>query len=188
LTGQEADRLMGWLRALRAAGTTCVYVSHRMDEVFSICDRITVLRDGRTADTKPTAETTPGEVIALMVGRAAGVRASPAGAHARPGPSKPALEVHDLRVGLPGAREGERLAIAGVSLTVHEGEVVGVAGAMGSGRTALLSTLFGCALGPVTGLVRIGGEPVRLGSPREAIARGVALLPEDRKGHGLVLD
>jgi D-xylose transport system ATP-binding protein len=155
LTSREAERLMSWLRALKAEGTTCIYVSHRMDEVFSLRDRITVLRDGRTAGTRVTAEATPGEVIALMVGRTLEVRpdALPA-----PQAAKAALTVKNLRVGLPGTTKkgawpapGERLAVDGVSLTVYEGEVVALAGAMGSGRTAILSTLFGCALGPVIG-------------------------------------
>jgi ABC-type sugar transport system ATPase subunit len=193
LTGREADRLMAWLRGLKAGGTTCVYVSHRMDEVFSLCDRITVLRDGRTAGTRVTAETTAGEVIALMVGRA--IEAKPSGAAPAPSEARPALELVDLRVGLPGSKKkgawpaaGERLAVGGVSLAVREGEVVALAGAMGSGRTAILSTLFGCALGAVAGEIRIAGEPAAIDSPRAAIARGLALLPEDRKGRGLVLD
>jgi ABC-type sugar transport system ATPase subunit len=204
LTSREADRLMAWLRRLKEGGTTCVYVSHRMDEVFSLCDRITVLRDGRTAGTRVTRETTAGEVIELMVGRA--LSATPK--HGAPLPTseatseaasaaEPALEIRDLRVGLPGATKkgawpapGERLAVDGVSLAVRAGEVVALAGAMGSGRTALLSKLLGCALGPVTGEVRVAGAPgsATPRSPADAIARGLALLPEDRKGRGLVLD
>jgi ABC-type sugar transport system ATPase subunit len=193
LTGREADRLMSWLSALRSSGTTCVYVSHRMDEVFSICDRITVLRDGRTAGTRVTRDTTAGEVISLMVGRR--IDGKPPAPAPLPAGARSALEIENLKVGLPGAvKRGawpapdERLAVGGVSLTVHAGEVVAIAGAMGSGRTALLSTLFGCALGPVSGVVRVAGEAVTLGSPRAAIAAGLALLPEDRKGKGIVLD
>ena len=192
LTNREALRLMEWLRGLRAAGTTCIYVSHRMDEVFSLCDRVTVLRDGRTAGTRITAETTPAEIIALMVGRA--VADKPPASAPVPSATRPALELQNLQVGLPGSRRksgwpaGERLAVDGISLSVREGEVVALAGAMGSGRTALLSTLFGCALGPVAGEIRIAGKPVEIDSPRAAIAYGLALLPEDRKGRGLVLD
>ena len=195
LTGREAERLMAWLRDLRAAGTTCIWVSHRMEEVFALCDRITVLRDGRTAGTRVTAETTPAEIVSLMVGRAL---AAPDG-H-REGPPIGAAEVlriSNLVVGRPGSRPkraaewpapGERLSVAGVSLTARAGEVVALAGAMGSGRTALLSTLFGGAEGPVSGDVHLDGERVGLSSPRRAITLGVALLPEDRKGRGLVLD
>jgi ABC-type sugar transport system ATPase subunit len=187
LTSREADRLMEWLRGLRAGGTTCVYVSHRMDEVFAICDRITVLRDGKTAGTRVTKETDAAEIIALMVGRA--IEAKPAAPAPAAASAKPALEIRNLKVGLPGSKTlGERLAVNGISLTVREGEVVALAGAMGSGRTAVLSTLFGCALGPVSGEIKVAGESVSLRSPQEAIARGVALLPEDRKGRGLVLD
>src|SRR6185369_11688514 len=128
-----------------------------------------------------------------MVGRT--VESRTAGAEPAPDTAKPVLELVDLQVGLPGSTRrgawpaaGERLAVGGVSLTVREGEVVALAGAMGSGRTAILSTLFGCALGPVSGQIRIGGAAAVLDSPRAAIAAGVALLPEDRKGRGLVLD
>jgi ABC-type sugar transport system ATPase subunit len=179
LTGREADRLHVWLRDLAARGTTCLYVSHRLDDVFSLCHRVTVLRDGRTAGTRILAETAPAEIVSLMVGRAVA-----GGAPARPAPDPPArapaLQVVELRVGSPPA-------VDGVSFTVHEGEVVALAGALGSGRTAILSTLFGCARGPVSGEIRLGGRPTAIASPRDAIAAGLALVPEDRKGVGLVL-
>ena len=146
---------MAWLRALQAGGTTCVYVSHRMEEVFSLCDRITVLRDGRTAGTRVTAETTPGEVVSLMVGAPRRRARARAGAGARAAPSR---RSRCASSGRAARRAGERAAVSGVSLTVHGGEVVALAGAMGSGRTALLSTLFGCALGPVSGEIRVGGR------------------------------
>lgn len=193
LTAREADRLMAWLRDLRAAGTTCIYVSHRMDEVFSLCDRVTVLRNGRTAGTKIMSETTPSEVVALMVGRT--IEDKPNGLDKPQQDSKIALEIIDLHLGLPGTtrssawpKKDERLAVAHVSLQVREGEIVALAGAMGSGRTAILSTLFGTALGPVAGEIRVGGERVVIDSPRQAFALGLAFLPEDRKGRGLVLD
>jgi D-xylose transport system ATP-binding protein len=193
LTAREADRLMAWLRDLRAAGTTCIYVSHRMDEVFALCDRVTVLRNGRTAGTKIMAETTPREVVALMVGRTIDdkpIRSDKPNENARV-----ALEIVDLHVGLPGTSRSspwpkpeERLAVSNVSLRVREGEIVALAGAMGSGRTAILSTLFGGALGPIAGEIRVSGERVVIDSPRQAFALGLAFLPEDRKSRGLVLD
>lgn len=193
LTAREADRLMSWLRDLRRAGTTCIYVSHRMDEVFSLCDRVTVLRNGRTEGTKVMAETTPSEVVAMMVGRSIDdkqIRSDKLAEDARI-----TLELVNLTVGLPGTNRsaswpvpGERVAVSNVSLSVREGEVVALAGAMGSGRTALLSTLFGCALGPVAGEIRVTGQRVDIRSPREAFALGLAFLPEDRKGRGLILD
>jgi ABC-type sugar transport system ATPase subunit len=180
---------MEWLRALRAAGTSSIYVSHRMDEVFTMADRITVLRDGRTVKTLSTSETTPREVVALMVGRDLAPRlAPPPGRLPGSGEGESALHVDGLRVRLPRHARAEGLALDGVSLQVRRGEIVAVCGAMGAGRTALLSTLFGCAEGDVTGAVRLGGEPLDLRSPAAAIAAGVAYLPEDRKEKGLVLD
>ena len=194
LTGKETDRLMHWLRGLRDDGTTCIYVSHRMDEIFTICDRITVLRDGKTVGTVDAKTTSADEVVSMMVGRSlAGkdARASVLGATV----TAPVLELREVSVRLPGvaieAGEGEdrvrSFAVENVSLVVRPGEVVAVCGAMGSGRTALLSTLFGCADHGYTGSVLIGGRAVTLDSPRAAIAEGVALVPEDRKGRGLVL-
>ncbi len=177
LTGDEAARLFDWLRTLRAQGTSCIYVSQRMDEVFALCDRITVLRDGRTVGTVETARSNGAEVVRMMVGRELTRAHEPA--RAGDDLARDVLEVR--RLGVAGALED-------VSLTVRAGEVVALAGAMGSGRTALLSTLFGCATSRVTGEVLVGGERVALDSPRAAIAAGIALVPEDRKGRGLVLD
>ena len=176
LTGDEAARLFDWLRALAARGTTCIYVSHRMDEVFTLCRRITVLRDGKTVGTVETAQSSGPEVVRMMVGRdvTAGTHTSGVDDVA-----PRVLELRKLTV------EG---ALSDVSLTVRAGEVVALAGAMGSGRTALLSTLFGCANTRVSGDILVDGAVVELDSPRAAIAAGFALVPEDRKGRGLVLD
>jgi ABC-type sugar transport system ATPase subunit len=200
LTQEESNRLFTWLRDLRERGTTCIYVSHRMDEVFSLCDRITVLRDGKTVGTVDAKTTPPDEVVTMMVGRTVSgreVRAkalAPEDAGAGAGARAPVLSVRSLSVPLPGARpsieeeEGARThAIRDVSFDVRPGEVVAFCGAMGSGRTALLSTLFGVARAGFTGTVRAGGREVALRSPRDAIAAGFALIPEDRKGLGLVL-
>ena len=177
LTGDEAARLFEWLRGLARRGTTCIYVSHRMDEVFALCDRITVLRDGKTVGTVETAQSSGGEVVRMMVGRELAVSHPPAAAGA--GETRPILELRGLSV------EG---ALRDVSLRVHAGEVVALAGAMGSGRTALLSTLFGCANTRVSGDILVDGAATPIESPRAAIAAGFALVPEDRKGRGLVLD
>jgi len=186
LSSRETELLLDQLRTLRERGTTCIYVSHRLDEVFALCDRVTVLRDGRTASTLVTAETTPAEVVRAMVGRAIGpLRA----AGRRLAAGSPVLQVEDLRVRRderPGTDTTRRFVVDGVSLTVHAGEIVAVCGAMGSGRTALLSALFGCARAGVEGRVRVAGVPVALDSPIAAIERGLALLPEDRKGRGIV--
>ena len=181
LTGDEAARLFDWLRGLCARGTTCIYVSHRMDEVFALCHRITVLRDGRTVGTVETARSSGAEIVRMMVGRDVQVdgRSSAVESTETRRDQRPVLEVRHLSVG--GALED-------VSLSVRAGEIVAVAGAMGSGRTALLSTLFGCAHAHVSGDVLVDGVVVTPDSPRAAIAAGVALVPEDRKGRGLVLD
>jgi ABC-type sugar transport system ATPase subunit len=188
LTAQETEQLMQWLKTLRAGGATCIYVSHRLDEVFALCDRVTVLRDGRTAATLVTAETTPDRVVAEMVGRSVAMRrrvATPVRAAAHP-----ALEVENLCVNRVGAGKGagelKPLVVDGVSLRLQPGEIVGLCGAQGSGRTALLSALFGCARAGMSGRVRVGGSEVTLDSPMAAIRHGIAFLPEDRKGRGIV--
>jgi ABC-type sugar transport system ATPase subunit len=173
LTSDECARLHEWLLGLKKRGTTCLYVSHRMEEIFALTDRVTVLRDGRTAGTLETAQATPQKVVSLMVGRDLPAR------HAPPTPSTaPALlEVEALSMG----------PLRELAFTVGAGEIVGIAGAMGSGRTALLSTLFGCAELPVRGRVRLDGQALVLDGPRAAIDAGLAYVPEDRKGRGLVL-
>jgi ABC-type sugar transport system ATPase subunit len=183
LTHDETERLMQWLRDLRDAGTTCIYVSHRMDEVFAIADRVTVLRDGKTAGVRVARETTAREVVALMVGRDLEDRPRAQTSRARDSAASRALMIHDLVVGDPGSTP----AVNKVSLEVSTGEIVGLCGAMGAGRTAILSTLFGAARAEVRGEVLIGGTTGVPTSPRDAIRRGAALLPEDRKGRGLVL-
>jgi ABC-type sugar transport system ATPase subunit len=173
LTAAECARLHAWLAELRARGTTCLYVSHRMEEIFALTDRVTVLRDGRTAATVETAATTPQKVVALMVGRDLSfdrLRTGDARGAAR-------LEIDALSMG----------PLEDISLSLRAGEIVALAGAMGSGRTALLSTLFGCAESPLRGRVTLDGKPFALDDPRAAIAAGVAYVPEDRKGRGLCL-
>jgi D-xylose transport system ATP-binding protein len=182
LTEPDAGRLLDLVRDLRRRGVSSIYISHRLEEVFLVAGRITVLRDGRSVKTAPTRDWTPESVIAAMVGRQ--VR----NLYPRPrtAAGKPALEVVEWRVGDP-ANPG-RLVLDGVSFTAHEGEVLGIAGLMGAGRTALVSSLFGLARGTVSGTLRVPGrasqKPFR--NPAEAIGAGLALTGEDRKRHGLV--
>jgi ABC-type sugar transport system ATPase subunit len=190
LTQEESNRLFDWLRELRAAGTTCIYVSHRMDEVFALCDRITVLRDGKTVGTVDAKATPPDEVVAMMVGRHVGGKGVRAAAFDED--AKAVLSVKHLTVPLAVAskteEEGARThAVKDLSFDVRPGEVVALCGAMGSGRTATLSTLFGEARAGFTGQVLLDAKELALGSARDAIASGFALIPEDRKGRGLVL-
>jgi D-xylose transport system ATP-binding protein len=179
----ESDtlRLLDLVRDLRKRGVSSIYVSHRLEEVFAIADRITVLRDGCAIATAPIADWTPERVIAAMVGRELTVSARPESS-----PGEVALSVEGWRVEDP-INPG-RLVLDGLSLTVRQGEVVGVAGLMGSGRTVLVSSLFGLARGRVGGRLKIRGraEDCPFRHPDEAIRAGLALVSEDRKRSGLV--
>jgi D-xylose transport system ATP-binding protein len=184
LTDSDAERLLKLLMDLRARGVSSIYVSHRLEEVFRIADRITVLRDGRSVDTAATRDLTTAKVIAMMVGRSVDTL------YPRPSSvsDEPALAVDGLSVEDP--TNPGRFVVKNVSFAVRRGEVLGIAGLMGAGRTALLSALFGTARSPVTGSVRVGkGSPRPApASPREAMDLGLALVSEDRKRYGLVVE
>jgi ribose transport system ATP-binding protein len=175
LTAAESEKLFQIVRQLRSEGIAIVYISHRMEEVLDLADRITVLRDGKHVGDLERAEATHEKIVALMVGRELSANYFPA----RPdhAASEPMLEVEDLLV--PGAP-------APVSFTAFRGEILGFAGLVGSGRTELMQTICGVtpALG---GSMRLEGRPFAPRVPSEAIRRGVFLAPEDRKRHGLVL-
>jgi ribose transport system ATP-binding protein len=172
------------MRTLQDQGVGLIYISHRLDEVYEVCDRITVLRDGRRVATHPTADITPTDLVREMIGRpsASSLVGDPEvdGVRRRLGPGKAGEPVLAAR-GL-----GDGSVLRGIDLTVRRGEIVGVAGLVGSGQSQLAECLFG-AREVTGGTVLIDGEPVRLRSPRDAIARGVGLLPQERKRQGLVL-
>ena len=184
LTDSDAERLLKLLMDLRSRGVSSIYVSHRLEEVFRLADRITVLRDGKSVETKRTADLTPAKVIASMVGRSVDTL------YPRPSSVRDevALAVDGLSVADP-SNPG-RFVVRNVSFSVRRGEVLGIAGLMGAGRTALLSALFGTARSAVTGTVHIAGGAARPapGSPREAMDLGLALVSEDRKRYGLVVE
>ena len=184
LTEADARRLLALVDGLRARGVSSIYISHRLDEVFAIADRITVLRDGRCVATAPTGEWTPERVIAAMVGR----ERTHFDARPRGSPGKTALAVEDWRVADPD--NPGRSVLDGVCLEAREGEVLGIAGLVGSGRTALLTSLFGLARGAVSGSLSVAGRESRapFRDPAEAMAAGLALAGEDRKRSGLVPD
>ncbi|HEU0037435.1 MAG TPA: sugar ABC transporter ATP-binding protein [Kofleriaceae bacterium] len=183
LTDDEIARLFTLVRARKAAGASFVYISHRLDEIQALCDRVAVMRDGELVAIVKMAETNIDDIVALMTGKEL------ADVHARRARTsevgKPVLEVQRLSVAHPGVA-GRRVVDA-LSFTVGAGEVVALAGAMGSGRTATLSALFGNARSAVTGTIVVDGKSVALGSPGDAIAAGIAYVPEDRKAQGLVL-
>jgi rhamnose transport system ATP-binding protein len=179
LTGREVDRLFAVIHRLRAAGAGIIYISHRLEEIRRIADRVTVIRDGRTVASGLDAVTPDGEIIRLMVGR--DVEAVPAGLGERDGgrAGDVALEIRGL--------SGRASGLADVSFSVRRGEILGVAGLVGSGRTELAETVFG--LRPQdAGEVWIRGARTRIRSPAEAIQAGLAYVPEDRRRHGVIAD
>jgi len=169
----ETDRLFGVLRDLRAAGTAVVYISHRLAEIEALADRAVVLRDGRNAGTLPRESISHDALIRLMIGRP--IEATPVRPAAAAGPA--VLLVERLRTG--------RYPDAEVSLAVHRGEVLGVAGLVGAGRSEVAEAI--CGIGPrLGGRVLLEGQPLAIDSPREAIRQGICLVPEDRRRCGLL--
>jgi ABC-type sugar transport system ATPase subunit len=179
LTEAEVSRLYRVIERLRKRGATILYISHKMDEVFHLSDRITVLRDGRLVKTLDTKSTSAKEVTHLMVGRE--IEAVDFGSQRRAGEAL--LRVENLSLPWPGHARGWRLK--NVSFELRRGEVLGVAGLMGAGRTELLECLFGAASEQHQGAIELLGRLVRFRHPREACAAGISLVTEDRKRLGL---
>jgi len=171
LTNRELEALFSMVRTLRDHDVSVVYISHRLDEVFELADRVTVLRDGEQIKTLPVAETDQQELIRLMVGRELATE-YPRSARSI---GEPVLEVREL--------VNERLN--GVSFQLHRGEILGIAGLVGAGRTEVARAIFG-ADSIDGGSVRLNGEEVLISSPADAIAAGIGLIPEDRKQHGIL--
>ena len=203
LTDGEADHLFEVLGGLKAEGTTILYVSHRLPEVFRLCDRITVLRDGRFVASHDRASTTPSAIVRAMVGRDLPGRADkrdlsggadkPKGLSPRgDGTDKPeGLSPHDYRGDKPSGLSINHLSrpphFRDISLEVARGEIVGVFGLVGSGRTELLETVFG--VHPATaGSVSVQGEAIDARVPRDAVRAGIALVPEERQRQGLLFN
>jgi monosaccharide-transporting ATPase len=179
LEPREVERLMEVVDVLRRDGVAVVYVTHRLDEVFRICDSVTVLRDGRLIHTGPVAEITRLELVSRMLGRdvsdVARARTRFSG-HEATTAADPMLRATDLT---------RRHVLDHVSIEAGAGEVVGLAGLLGSGRTETAKAIYGAQ--PLDGgSVEVDGEPIRLGSPRSALAAGIALIPEDRKADGII--
>ncbi len=179
LTDSEVERLFRVIDRLCARGVTILYISHKMDEIFRLSDRITVLRDGRLVDTSARGDTDPRQVTHQMVGRE--IEAVKTGAGHQPG--EEILTVDDLSLPWPGHARQWRLR--NISFSLRRGEIVGLAGLMGAGRTELLECLFGASAERPLGRIRIDGRDVCFRHPAEARAAGVALVTEDRKRFGL---
>ena len=174
LTESETEGLFKVINALREKGVSIVYISHRMEEIFALCDRITILRDGEYIDTKYIKEIDMDDVVQMMIGREIGER----------------YPKRESRIG------GEVLRVEGLShqkifkdvnFSVHAGEVLGVAGLMGAGRTEIMQAIFG-NLPIVAGKIIINGQEVSIRNPRQAIKAGIGFITEDRKTEGLLLE
>ncbi|MBX3442527.1 MAG: sugar ABC transporter ATP-binding protein [Planctomyces sp.] len=179
LTETEVERLFRVIELLRRQGVTILYISHKMDEVFRLSDRITVLRDGKVVRTLDRAATNPREIAHLMVGREIEAFDLGGGRNAQ----DVVLQVEHLSLPWPG--HARRWRLEDVSFELRRGEVLGIAGLMGAGRTELLECLFGSASAPVQGTIRLDGREVRFRHPSQAKAAGVAMVTEDRKRYGL---
>ena len=179
LTESEVERLYRVIARLRKRGVTILYISHKMDEVFRLSDRITVLRDGRLVKTLNCKETSPTEITHLMVGRE--IAAVDFGEERET--KDIVLEVRDLSLPWPGHARGWRLK--DVSFTLRRGEILGIAGLMGAGRTELLECLFGATSDRPSGEILLNGKKVDFRHPSEAKRAGIGLVAEDRKRLGL---
>jgi rhamnose transport system ATP-binding protein len=175
LSDREVERLFRVIGELRGQGVGVVYVSHRLEELARVADRVTILRDGAVVGTRAMADVARGELIRLMVGR----ELSAVYPKAEVSIGGVVLETENL-----GCRAG---GVRGVSLAVRAGEILGLAGLVGAGRTELARVLFG--LTPAdAGAIRLRGRPVTVNSPVRAVALGIAYVPEDRRRHGVILD
>ena len=175
LSSQDAARLHRIILDLKAHGVGIVYISHRLEEVFSIADRMTVMKDGQIVGTVATKETNINEVIRMMVGRPLAAMFPQKGNRAI---GSPKLEVRNLMAG--------RMA-RDVSFHVRTGEIVGLGGLVGSGRTEVARLVFG-ADKLDSGEIHLDGKRVKFHSPKDAVAAGIGLIPEDRKTQGVILD
>ncbi len=175
LTPSEVADLFTIIRRLRDQGTAVVFVSHRLEEVFDICDRITVLRDGEFVGERDAKTTSVDEIIRMMVGRPLSALFERPAVLQRG--EAPLLEVQHL---------SRAMKFEDISFNVRAGEIVGMAGLVGSGRTEVARALFG-TLVPDSGEIRINGAVVKIRNPQDAMARGLIYLPEDRQNHGLLM-
>jgi rhamnose transport system ATP-binding protein len=173
LTERETQQLFGIISDLTSSGVGVVYISHRLEEIFAISDRITVLRDGHHITTRPASELDAEELVRLMVGRPLNELFT----RSTSSPGEVALEVRGL------GRSGE---FEGVDLAVRGGEIVGLSGLVGAGRSELAQSIFGISP-PEEGEILIDGEEVRVSSPQSAMERGIFYVPEERRSQGLIL-
>jgi rhamnose transport system ATP-binding protein len=178
LTQHDVERLFAIVRNLRSSGVAIIYISHRLDEIFALADRVTVLRDGQWVATQKVEDITEAELIRQMVGRA--LEEEPI-IHDAP----PQLDAEDKPPILRASNLSRPPLLSDASLTLHTGEIVGLAGLIGSGRSELAQAIFG-TLPPESGTIEVEGRPVTIRGPEDAIRLGIAYVPEDRGRQGLV--
>jgi D-xylose transport system ATP-binding protein len=181
LSEAETEQLMEILRTLKEHGVTCIYISHKLEEFFHITDSITVLRDGKVVTTQPTKDLNLEKLVSYMVGREMKER-FPKGNRQ---PGEVIFEVEDLHAQDP--QDTDREVIKGATFNLRQGEILGIAGLMGSGRTELVMSIFGEYAKITQGSVKLEGQELKIHNSRDAMLQGISLVPEDRKRHGLVL-
>ncbi|CAN7705909.1 D-xylose ABC transporter ATP-binding protein [Pseudoduganella sp. LjRoot289] len=182
LTASEIEVLLRIIRKLKAEGVTCVYISHKLDEVEAICDTIVVIRDGQHIATTPMSEMNVDRIIAQMVGREMN-QLYPQRQHA---PGEVVFEARNISC--YDADNPARKRVDNISFSLRKGEILGIAGLVGAGRTELVSAIFGAYPGAHEGEVWLEGRQLDTATPQKAIKAGLAMVPEDRKQHGIVPD
>jgi len=180
LSHHETRVLLELIKRLRQKDIGIIYISHRLEEVLELADRVTVLRDGSTVDTQPIAEVTRESLVRKMVDRELSELYAPPVSYAT---SDVVLEVRDLAMRHPRAAD---VHIRDISFRLHRGEILGIAGLVGSGRTEIMEMIFG--IRPCTGEIFVDGKAVTIRQPHQAIAHGIGFVTEDRKAQGLVLE
>lgn len=180
LTDADVEILFKILRQLKDNGVTCIYISHKLNEVMEITDRITVQRDGKTVGSEDTKNLTENDIIRMMVGREL-TNLFPKEEHQI---GKEILEVKNFSV--YDIKASDKKIVDNVSFTLREGEILGIAGLIGAGRTELVSSIFGSYPGRHEGEIYLEGKKVDIKNPDQALDYGIAMVPEDRKGQGLI--
>jgi D-xylose transport system ATP-binding protein len=180
LSEAEVAQLMEILKTLKEHGVTCIYISHKLEEFFQITDQVTVLRDGKVVTTQETKNLTSEKLVQYMVGREMKER-FPKGNRV---PGEVIFEVDDLHAE---DTDKEKEVLKGVTFNLRKGEILGIAGLMGSGRTELVMTIFGEYAKVTKGTIKLFGNEIKIENGNSAMKHGISLVPEDRKRHGLVL-
>jgi D-xylose transport system ATP-binding protein len=180
LSEAEVTQLMEILSTLKEHGVTCIYITHKIEEFFRITDTVTVLRDGKVVTTQKAKDLDSQKLVQYMVGREMKERFPKGNRH----PGEILLEVNDLHAEDP--NKGKEV-LKGVTFNLRKGEILGIAGLMGSGRTELVMTLFGEYANVTQGTIKLNSQEIEISNGNDAMRKGISLVPEDRKRHGLVL-